>query len=72
MTLVLGGSLDLASLPEVLAWRPDYVAFRGAACSGPRDGKLDSTRLASLVEAVRGSGIQVARIADRDDGMQGT
>jgi uncharacterized protein (UPF0264 family) len=39
--LVIGGSIDAASLPMALSLRPDYVAVRGAVCRGTREGNLD-------------------------------
>jgi uncharacterized protein (UPF0264 family) len=49
MMIVLGGSLTLESLPEALALEPDYIAVRGAACRGGREGSLDE----GCVEALR-------------------
>lgn len=52
MTIVLGGSLTLDRLPEVLALEPDYVAVRGAACAGDRTGTIDPQRVRELVCAL--------------------
>lgn len=51
---VLAGSLNLQSLRKVLPWRPDYAAFRGAACAPSREGAIDPGKLAELVLAVGG------------------
>lgn len=41
MLTVLAGSLRLEHLPLALAFEPDYVAVRGAVCSGSRAGRLE-------------------------------
>lgn len=53
MQVVLGGSLTADSLPRALALRPDFVAVRGAACAGTRDGRLEAWRVRKLAECVR-------------------
>lgn len=53
MLSVLAGSLSWASLPEVLAARPDYVAIRGAVCSGSREAALDAGLVRQWVERLR-------------------
>jgi len=53
MLSVLAGSLSWASLPEVLAARPDYVAVRGAVCTGSREAALDAGRVRQWVERLR-------------------
>jgi uncharacterized protein (UPF0264 family) len=45
LLVVLAGSLSLDSLPRAMALETDYVAVRGAVCSGPRTGKLDVRKL---------------------------
>jgi uncharacterized protein (UPF0264 family) len=55
MLIVLGGSLSIESLPDVLALQPDYVAVRGAACAGHRAGSLDPQRVRELVCIVCGA-----------------
>jgi uncharacterized protein (UPF0264 family) len=52
MMIVLGGSLTLESLPEALALQPDYVAVRGAACRGGREGSIDENRVRLLHSAL--------------------
>lgn len=49
MTIVLGGSLTHECLPKLLALKPDYVAVRGAACTGGRTGTIDPQRVQALV-----------------------
>lgn len=49
---VLAGSLTRETLPRALDLGPDYVAVRGAACAGKREGSLSAARLARLVELV--------------------
>ena len=49
---VLAGSLEGQNLRQAIWLRPDYVAVRGAACRGSRDGQLDAARTAELVALV--------------------
>lgn len=53
MLLVLAGSLSPRTVPLALFRRPDYLAFRGAACKNGRHGQLDRACLAQLVSLVR-------------------
>lgn len=53
MLSVLAGSLSWRSLPEVLGAEPDYVAVRGAVCSGSRESALDGGLVRQWVERVR-------------------
>ena len=46
---VVGGSLDARSIPLVLRTQPDYIAVRGAVCTGSRLGQLDVGRVRDLV-----------------------
>jgi hypothetical protein len=50
---VIAGSLGVAQIGEVLPLAPDYVAVRGAACTGGRAGRLDRARVRRLVAMVR-------------------
>jgi len=52
LLVVLAGSVSLNSLPWALALEPDYVAVRGAVCSGPRTGRLDPRRLRQFAAEV--------------------
>jgi uncharacterized protein (UPF0264 family) len=52
MLAVLGGSLSIDSAARIAALGPDYVAVRGAACDGGRNGTLSATRVRQLVELV--------------------
>jgi uncharacterized protein (UPF0264 family) len=54
MQVVLGGSLDMVSIPSMLELQPDYIAVRGAACRGDRTNRVDRScvqRIADLVHA---------------------
>lgn len=48
MLAVVGGGLTEGSLGDVLACGPDYVAVRGAACRGGRQGRLDRDLVSRL------------------------
>jgi len=48
MLVVLAGSLHVDTIVRAAELGPDYVAVRGAACSGGRDGMLDAARVAAL------------------------
>ena len=52
MLAVLAGSLDRDAIGRVLPLAPDYIAVRGAACQGGREGPLDFQRVCSLVRQV--------------------
>ncbi len=49
LRVVLGGSLDAASLPQVLELAPDYLAVRTAVCEAGRNSPLVAERVARLV-----------------------
>jgi uncharacterized protein (UPF0264 family) len=49
----MAGSLTAASIAQILPLGPDYVAVRGAACRGSRDGSLDGELVRELVAIVR-------------------
>jgi uncharacterized protein (UPF0264 family) len=66
--LVLAGSLSLATIPSALELPPDYIAVRGAACRGGREGRLDQALLRELVRLVQGGNV-VARAA-RDGALR--
>lgn len=55
MLSVLAGSLSWRRLPQALDARPDYVAVRGAVCSGSRHQPLDGALVRRWVERVRQS-----------------
>jgi uncharacterized protein (UPF0264 family) len=44
----LAGSLDISDVPPLVRLRPDYLGFRGALCTGGREGRLDPRRLAEI------------------------
>jgi len=52
MQVVLGGSLDVASIKRVLPLNPDYVAVRRAACRDGRAGMVDAGLVAELAETL--------------------
>ncbi len=49
MQSAISGSLDLGSIPDLLALQPDLIAIRGAICVGDRSTSIDANRLKSLV-----------------------
>lgn len=52
MAIVLAGSIDLPMVTSVLSLKPDWIAVRGAACRGGREGQLDFAKTRYLVEFV--------------------
>lgn len=50
MLAVLAGSLRIDDLQRVLDLAPDFIAIRGAACVGPRHGRLDPQRIAEWLD----------------------
>jgi uncharacterized protein (UPF0264 family) len=50
LTVVLGGSLNEQSMRDALQLDPDFVAFRGAVCRGPRTGSVDRFLVRKLAE----------------------
>ncbi len=48
MLSVVGGGLTLDTIPQVAAAGADYVAVRGAACKGPRTGRVDAARIRAI------------------------
>jgi (5-formylfuran-3-yl)methyl phosphate synthase len=49
---VIGGGLTLDTIPLAAECSPDYVAVRGAACSGPRTGALSAERLRAVQDCL--------------------
>ncbi len=49
LIVVLAGSLSRESVPRVLSLAPDYIAVRGAACAGGRQGRIDGSRIRDLL-----------------------
>jgi len=47
--IVLAGSLTKRTIAKLLPLEPDFVAVRGAACAGRRDGNLDPRKVRRLV-----------------------
>ena len=52
----VAGGLGIRDLGSVAAARPDIVGFRGAACAGGRVGRVSSSRVRQLSEALRKEG----------------
>jgi hypothetical protein len=50
--VVLAGSLRLADVPLARKFQPDFIAVRGAACRGGRDGVLDAAAIEQLLVAL--------------------
>ncbi len=46
--VAVAGSLNRKSIPTVLAWGPDIIAVRGAACAGNRLGRIESRKVCEL------------------------
>lgn len=53
LTCVVGGSLTVETIPAVAACGADYVAVRGAACEGGRNGTISGERIRELRAALR-------------------
>jgi uncharacterized protein (UPF0264 family) len=49
LLMVVGGGLSATTLQKILPFAPDYVAVRGAVCSGGRAGALDPEKVRALV-----------------------
>jgi (5-formylfuran-3-yl)methyl phosphate synthase len=62
---VVAGSLGWSEIRQLLPLGPDYVAVRGAACAGNRNGPLDRARVRRLVAIVRRSDPQAALVQQR-------
>ena len=52
LTVALAGSLRLEDIPRALACGADVIAVRGAACDGPRTGRVCEGKVAALKAAV--------------------
>ena len=51
-TVALAGSLTLRDIPRAIACGADVIAVRGAACDGPRTGRVCEGKVAALKAAV--------------------
>jgi uncharacterized protein (UPF0264 family) len=51
--VALAGSLGVEQIRKLLPLAPDWLAVRGAACEGGRDGYVDADRVRRLVELLR-------------------
>jgi uncharacterized protein (UPF0264 family) len=47
--VVLAGSLSEQTIPQLLSLPVDYIAVRGAACTGGRQGHVDGKRIGKLL-----------------------
>ena len=54
MQLALAGGVDFDLLPGLLEIEPDWIAVRGAACLGGREGTLCRERVERLAAVVHG------------------
>jgi len=55
LKIALAGGLDESRIERLAPLAPDWFAVRGAACrAGEREGTIDSTRVARLVQRVQG------------------
>jgi (5-formylfuran-3-yl)methyl phosphate synthase len=50
MLSVVGGALTAETIPHVAACGVDYVAVRGAACDGDRNGPISTARIGAIRE----------------------
>jgi uncharacterized protein (UPF0264 family) len=55
--LALAGSLTLDAIRAVLPLGPRWVAVRGAACEGGREGRICARRVRELARLVHGEGV---------------
>ena len=62
MMAVMAGSLTVSTIARILPLAPDYVAVRGAACRGSREGALDGELVRDLVAIVHGRSERLAGI----------
>jgi hypothetical protein len=53
MKAVVAGSLSRETIAHVLPLEPDYVAVRGAVCTGGRESAIDGERLRELVSLIQ-------------------
>jgi uncharacterized protein (UPF0264 family) len=53
MICVVAGSLTRHTVASIAALEPDYVAVRGAACTGGRDGPVSAACIYNLRRAIR-------------------
>lgn len=56
--LVLAGSLAGEAVARAREFEPDYVAVRGAACRGGREGTLDAAAIGRLLATVRNGAVR--------------
>jgi uncharacterized protein (UPF0264 family) len=54
VSVALAGSLDVRRIRELLSLKPDWIAVRGAACDGGRDGIVSEAKVRELVALIKG------------------
>ena len=52
---VIAGGLSLAEFPDAVSIRPDFIAVRGAACSGTRSDSISRDAILNLKRALKAS-----------------
>ena len=52
----VAGGLGTEDVPRIAAARPDIVGFRGAACTGGREGRVSSSQVRRLTQAIQNEG----------------
>ncbi len=57
LSVALAGSLDFDSLPIVLPLHPDFIAVRGAVCSGSRQAAVDPSLVSRFAAALTSSDV---------------
>ncbi|WP_020468393.1 (5-formylfuran-3-yl)methyl phosphate synthase [Zavarzinella formosa] len=51
--IAVAGSLNFTLIPAIVAMQPDWIAVRGAACVGGRNGSVSEERVAELARLIR-------------------
>jgi uncharacterized protein (UPF0264 family) len=64
--VVLGGSLNPATIAEAVVLQPDYIAVRGAVCGDGRSTALQARLVRQLAAQIRG---EKCRLAARASGI---
>ncbi len=65
LQVVLGGSLAGQAVTTACQLAPDYIAVRGAACRGTRNGPVDLERVRSLTALLHASAVFSSSLQDR-------
>jgi len=64
MRIALAGSLSAADVPNVLSLRPDWLAVRGAVCTGNRNSSVCRQKVSDFVDSVRRMSRRVVESVD--------